>query len=40
LSDGIADSKTIIFDNASHFFLMEQADKFNQSLKDWLNTQT
>ncbi|MBU3567239.1 alpha/beta fold hydrolase [Polynucleobacter alcilacus] len=39
LSDGITNSKSIIFDNASHFFLMEQADKFNQSLHDWLSTQ-
>lgn len=42
LSQGITDSKTIIFENASHFFLMEQADKFNQCLHSWLkevNTQ-
>jgi 3-oxoadipate enol-lactonase len=38
LSKGIPNSQTILFDNASHFFLMEQADKFNHSLQDWLNT--
>ncbi len=40
LSQGIAHSKTVIFDNASHFFLMEQAEKFNQNLSDWLVSQT
>ena len=39
LSKGIPNSKTIIFDNASHFFLMEQADKFNQDLTNWLGSQ-
>jgi 3-oxoadipate enol-lactonase len=38
LSKGILNSQTILFDNASHFFLMEQADKFNSSLQDWLKT--
>jgi 3-oxoadipate enol-lactonase len=38
LSSGIKDSKTILFENASHFFLMEQADKFNHSLLAWLNS--
>jgi 3-oxoadipate enol-lactonase len=38
MSKGIAGSETILFDNASHFFLMEQPDKFNQSLKNWLDT--
>jgi 3-oxoadipate enol-lactonase len=38
LSKGIPNSQTILFDNASHFFLMEQSDKFNQSLQDWLNS--
>ena len=38
LSQGIVDSETILFDNSSHFFLMEQPDKFNQSLKGWLNS--
>lgn len=37
LRNGIKGSETILFDNASHFFLMEQADKFNQSLLAWLN---
>ena len=39
LSEGIPNSKTIIFENTSHFFLMEQADKFNQNLSDWLLAQ-
>ena len=38
LSSGIRDSQTILFENASHFFLMEQADKFNHSLLAWLNS--
>lgn len=39
LSAGIPGAETIIFENASHFFLMEQAGKFNQALSDWLNRQ-
>jgi 3-oxoadipate enol-lactonase len=38
MSKGISGSETILFDNASHFFLMEQPDKFNQILKNWLDT--
>lgn len=38
MSKGIVGSETILFNNASHFFLMEQPDKFNQSLKSWLDT--
>ena len=38
MSKGIAGSETILFDNASHFFLMEQPEKFNRSLKEWLDT--
>ena len=38
MSKGIQGSETILFDNASHFFLMEQADKFNHSLLDLLNS--
>jgi len=39
LSQGIFGAETIIFENASHFFLMEQADKFNQALSAWLGRQ-
>ena len=39
LTKGIPNSKTILFDNASHFFLMEQPDKFNLALAEWLDTQ-
>ncbi|HCP00725.1 MAG: alpha/beta hydrolase [Alphaproteobacteria bacterium] len=35
LSVGIADSKTIVFENSSHFFLMEEFDKSMQTLTDW-----
>ncbi|QWD90205.1 alpha/beta fold hydrolase [Polynucleobacter sp. MWH-Braz-FAM2G] len=38
LSKGIPGCETILFENASHFFLMEQPDKFNQSLLSWLNS--
>lgn len=38
LSKGINQSETILFDNASHFFLMEQAEKFNQTLLRWLHS--
>ena len=38
LSKGINNSETILFENASHFFLMEQPDIFNRSLLDWLNS--
>lgn len=36
LSDGLPNVHTEIFSNASHFFLMEQPDKFNPLLSQWL----
>lgn len=36
LATGLPNAKTEIFQNASHFFLMEQPEKFMQLLTDWL----
>lgn len=36
LSAGLPDVRTEIFDNASHFFLLEQPQKFMQLLEQWL----
>ena len=36
LGAGLPNGQVEIFDNASHFFLMEQPDKFNQLLLRWL----
>lgn len=36
LSEGLPNQQTRIFDNASHFFLMEQPEKFNRLLSQWL----
>ncbi len=36
LSEGLQNQQTRIFDNASHFFLMEQPEKFNRLLTQWL----
>lgn len=36
LSKGLPNVRTEIFQNASHFFLMEQPEKFNKLLLDWL----
>lgn len=36
LSKGLPNVKTEIFEKASHFFLMEQPQKFNQLLEAWL----
>ena len=36
LSTGLPNARSEIFAGASHFFLIEQPDKFNQLLLDWL----
>jgi 3-oxoadipate enol-lactonase len=36
LSDGLPDVQTEIFEHASHFFLMEQPERFNRLLLAWL----
>lgn len=36
LSDGLPNAQTEIFQNASHFFLIEQSEKFMKILSDWL----
>jgi 3-oxoadipate enol-lactonase len=40
LSAGLPNVRTEIFDNASHFFLMEQPQKFMQLLEEWLRQQS
>jgi 3-oxoadipate enol-lactonase len=38
LSTGLPNARTEIFKGASHFFLMEQSEKFMRLLSDWLRT--
>lgn len=38
MSDGLPDVRTEIFDDASHFFLMEQPQKFMALLCGWLQS--
>jgi 3-oxoadipate enol-lactonase len=40
LTEGLPNARTEIFDNASHFFLMEQPQRFMQLLHDWLRENT
>lgn len=37
MSDRIPNSRTVIFDGCSHFFLIEQAEKFMSELRTWFN---
>jgi 3-oxoadipate enol-lactonase len=36
LSEGLPNARTEMFEDASHFFLMEQPERFNRLLLDWL----
>lgn len=36
LSEGLPNARTELFDGASHFFLMEQPERFNRLLLEWL----
>lgn len=36
MSDGIDGSKTVMFEDSSHFFLMEEAARFMATVGDWL----
>lgn len=40
LSQGLADATTEMFEGASHFFLMEQPERFNRLLLAWLQRHT
>ena len=40
LSDGITNSETVIFEDSSHFFLMEEYEKSMQTLEDWFARHT
>jgi pimeloyl-ACP methyl ester carboxylesterase len=40
MADGIANSRLVMFDGCSHFFLIEQAQKFMSALMDWLAEQS
>ena len=40
LSDGITNSETVIFEDSSHFFLMEEYEKSMQTLEDWFAQHT
>ena len=36
MSERIPDSRTVIFEHSSHFFLMEESEKFMTTLEEWL----
>ena len=36
LSEGLPNARTEMFEGASHFFLMEQPERFNRLLLEWL----
>jgi 3-oxoadipate enol-lactonase len=36
LSEGIPGAETVMFDNSSHFFLMEESERFMDIVGDWL----
>lgn len=36
----IPGSETVLFESSSHFFLMEESDRFNRLIQDWLERQT
>lgn len=36
LADGVPNSRLEVFEDCSHFFLIEQAERFNSTLGDWL----
>jgi 3-oxoadipate enol-lactonase len=40
LSDGLPDAETEIFEDSSHFFLMEEPERFMAVLTSWLGTAT
>ena len=40
MSDAIADSKTVVFEGSSHFFLMEEGPKFMATVGEWLGERT
>ena len=36
MSDAIAGSKTVVFEDSSHFFLMEEGPRFMATVGEWL----
>jgi pimeloyl-ACP methyl ester carboxylesterase len=40
MSDGIPGAETVIFEDSSHFFLIEEAERFMATVGDWLARQT
>ena len=40
MQDGLPQAETVIFQNSSHFFLIEEADKAMSSIADWLRRHT
>jgi pimeloyl-ACP methyl ester carboxylesterase len=40
MQDGIPRAETVIFENSSHFFLMEEAEKAMSTIADWLQRNT
>ncbi|MFL5409519.1 MAG: alpha/beta fold hydrolase [Myxococcales bacterium] len=37
MSERIRGAETVIFEKSSHFFLVEEAEKFQATLSDWLH---
>lgn len=40
MSERIPDSRTVIFEESSHFFLIEESEKFLRTLQEWLSAHT
>lgn len=40
LADGIPDAQMVLFEGCSHFFLIEESERFNSLLGQWLDEQT
>ena len=40
MSEGIKHAETVVFDNASHFFLMEEPERFMRTVNGWLARHT
>ena len=36
MSERIPGAETVLFEHSSHFFLIEEAEKFQATLADWL----
>jgi pimeloyl-ACP methyl ester carboxylesterase len=40
MSERISHAETVVFENSSHFFLMEEPERFMHTMNDWLARHT